>query len=40
MLAAVLNANQGPSNVVFLIFLGAGAFENQNTWILPPYGTL
>ena len=30
---AVLNARRGASNVVFLTFLGGGAFGNEETWI-------
>ncbi len=31
--AAVSNAQRGVSNVVFLTFLGGGAFGNPNNWI-------
>ena len=33
MLAAALNAKRGVSNVVFLTFLGGGAFGNEDIWI-------
>lgn len=33
MWAAVLNAQRGVSNVVFLTFLGGGAFGNDDRWI-------
>ncbi len=33
MWAAVLNAQRGGSNVVFLTLLGGGAFGNHSTWI-------
>ena len=33
MWAAVLNAKRGASNVVFLTFLGGGAFGNADAWI-------
>lgn len=33
MWAAVLNAQRGASNVVFLTFLGGGAFGNEDWWI-------
>jgi hypothetical protein len=33
MLAAVLNAQRGASNVVLLTQLGGGAFGNQDDWI-------
>ena len=33
MWAAVLNAQRGASNVVFLTLLGGGAFGNHNNWI-------
>jgi hypothetical protein len=33
MWAAVLNAKRGESNVVFLTFLGGGAFGNHDNWI-------
>jgi nicotinic acid phosphoribosyltransferase len=33
MWAAVLNAKRGASNVVFLTFLGGGAFGNKDAWI-------
>ena len=33
MWAAVLNAQRGASNVVFLTLLGGGAFGNRTTWI-------
>lgn len=33
MWAAVLNAKRGASNVLFLTFLGGGAFGNADTWI-------
>ena len=33
MLAAVLNARRGASNVVLLTQLGGGAFGNQDDWI-------
>jgi hypothetical protein len=33
MWAAVLNAQRGASNVVFLTFLGGGAFGNEDRWI-------
>lgn len=33
MWAAVLNAQRGVSNVVFLTFLGGGAFGNEDRWI-------
>lgn len=33
MWAAVLNAKRGVSNVVFLTFLGGGAFGNDDRWI-------
>jgi hypothetical protein len=33
MWAAVLNAQRGASNVVFLTLLGGGAFGNPSTWI-------
>jgi hypothetical protein len=33
MWAAVLNARRGASNVVFLTFLGGGAFGNAEAWI-------
>jgi hypothetical protein len=33
MWAAVLNAQRGVSNVVFLTFLGGGAFGNDDNWI-------
>jgi len=32
--AAVLNAQRGASNVVFLTLLGGGAFGNQHSWIV------
>lgn len=34
MWAAVLNAQRGASNVVFLTLLGGGAFGNHDSWIL------
>jgi hypothetical protein len=34
MLAAVLNAQRGASNVVLLTLLGGGAFGNRDDWIL------
>ena len=33
LLAAVLNARRGVSNVVFLTCLGGGAFGNDPVWI-------
>jgi hypothetical protein len=33
MWAAVLNAQRGVSNVVFLTLLGGGAFGNRGRWI-------
>ena len=33
MWAGVLNARRGASNIVFLTFLGGGAFGNQDQWI-------
>ena len=33
MWATVLNAHRGVSNVVFLTFLGGGAFGNRSSWI-------
>jgi hypothetical protein len=33
MLATVLNAQRGASNVVFLTLLGGGAFGNRSSWI-------
>ena len=33
MWATVLNAQRGASNVVFLTFLGGGAFGNHSSWI-------
>ena len=33
MWAAVLNAQRGASNVVFLTLLGGGAFGNPSSWI-------
>jgi hypothetical protein len=33
MWAAVLNARRGASNIVFLTFLGGGAFGNADAWI-------
>ena len=33
MWAAVLNAQRGVSNVVFLTFLGGGAFGDEDRWI-------
>jgi hypothetical protein len=33
MWSAILNAQCGVSNVVFLTFLGGGAFGNEETWI-------
>jgi hypothetical protein len=33
MWAAVLNARRGASNVVFLTFVGGGAFGNEDAWI-------
>ena len=33
MLAAVLNAKRGASNVVFLTLVGGGAFGNHSSWI-------
>ena len=33
LLAAVLNAQRGASNVVLLTFLGGGAFGNEDDWI-------
>jgi hypothetical protein len=33
MWAAILNAQRGASNVVFLTFLGGGAFGNEDAWI-------
>jgi hypothetical protein len=34
MLAAVLNARRGSSNIVLLTLLGGGAFGNREDWIL------
>ena len=33
MWASVLNARRSGSNIVFLTFLGGGAFGNQSNWI-------
>jgi len=33
MWAAVLNAQRGNSNIVFLTLLGGGAFGNSSSWI-------
>jgi len=33
MLAAVLNARRGASNIVLLTSLGGGAFGNDESWI-------
>jgi hypothetical protein len=33
MLAAILNARRGSSNIVLLTQLGGGAFGNRDDWI-------
>ena len=40
MLAAVLNAKRGASNVVFLTLVGGGAFGNHSSWIHAAMGVV